>query len=67
MFNSRAYEESLKHRIRELENILCPYEQHDFVLSAEAAHVIDSHGTTILSRRYICRRCLKVNERDEYA
>lgn len=67
MFNSRAYEESLKHRIRELENILCPAEQHDFVLSAEAAYVVDSHGTKILSRRYVCRRCLKVNEREEYA
>lgn len=67
MFVSRAYEESLKSRIKELENILCPAEQHDFALVDKTVHVIDGYGTTVSSCRYVCKRCLKAKERDEYS
>lgn len=67
MFSSRTYEATLKARIKELENILCPAEQHDFVLVDETMHVIDGRGSTIFSRRYVCKKCLKVKERDEFS
>lgn len=67
MFSSRTYEATLKARIKELENIICSAEQHDFVLVDETMHVIDGHGSTIFSRRYVCKKCLKVKERDEFS
>jgi hypothetical protein len=71
MFASRGYEiareTTLKARIKELENILCPAEQHDFALVDKTMHVVDAHGTTAFSCRYVCKRCLKVKERDEFS
>lgn len=65
---SRLVERELlfKARIKELENILCPAERHDYAVAGEEMHIIDGHGTTIYSRRYVCKRCLKAIERDEY-
>ena len=54
-----------KARIKELENILCPAEQHDYAVADEEMHIIDGCGTAIYSRRYVCKRCLKVMERDD--
>ena len=54
-----------KARIKELENILCPAEQHDYAIASEEMHIIDGHGTAIYSRRYVCKRCLKAIERDD--
>lgn len=67
MFKSSRYETALKFRIKELENIICPAEQHDYALADETIHVVDGHGTTVFSRRYVCKRCLKAKERDEYS
>jgi hypothetical protein len=67
VFASRKYEITLKARIKELENILCPAEQHDFALADETMHVVDGYGTTVFSRRYVCKRCLKEKERDEFS
>lgn len=46
-------------RIKELENIICPAEQHDYAVAEEKMDVIDGHGTTLFHRRYVCKRCLK--------
>lgn len=53
-------------RIEALENILCPAEQHDYAVASEEMHIIDGYGTIIYSRRYVCKRCLKAMERNEY-
>lgn len=65
---SRLAERELlfKTRIKELENILCPAEQHEYAVAGEEMHIIDGYGTVIYSRRYVCKRCLKAIERDEY-
>ena len=55
-----------KTRIKELENIICPAEQHDFIKVDEEAYIIDGYGSTIFTRRYVCKRCLKEVEKDEY-
>lgn len=55
-----------KARIKELENILCPGEIHDFQKVSETMHLVDGRGTTIYERRYVCKRCLRAIERDEY-
>lgn len=67
MFKSRRYETALELRIKELENIICPAEQHDYALVDETMHVVDGYGTTVFSRRSVCKRCLKVKERNEYS
>lgn len=43
----------LQNRVRELENILCPFNQHDFV---ETDRIYDG-GDPIVS--YKCKRCHK--------
>ena len=53
-------------RIKELENIICPAEQHDFVVAGETMHIIDGFGTTIYERHYVCKRCLKRMTKNEY-
>lgn len=50
----------LQNRVRELENILCPFNQHDFV---ETGRIYDG-GDLIYSREewivsYECKRCHK--------
>ena len=55
-----------KFRIKELENIICPAEQHDYVMASEEMHIIDGHGTVIYDRRYVCKRCLKQMYKTEY-
>ena len=62
----REREMLFKARIKELENIICPAEQHDYEVVGEEMHIIDGYGTTIYSRRYVCKRCLKAIEREEY-
>lgn len=54
----------LKHRIKELENLLCPAEQHEFVEVARRFSV--EYGTPCLEiktiMRMVCRRCYKTKE-----
>ena len=52
-----------KARIKELENILCPGEQHDYAMVSEEMHILDGYGTTAYTRRYVCRKCLKAVEK----
>ena len=54
-----------KARIKELENILCPAEQHDYAIAVEESHCLDGRGTMLYSRRYVCKRCLKAIERND--
>ena len=65
---SRIAERELlfKTRIKELENIICPAEQHDYAVASEEIHIIDGHGTMLYSRRYVCKRCLKAIERNDF-
>ena len=56
----------LKARIKELENILCPGELHDWQLVDERFDVIDGYGTIRNCRRYVCKRCLLARERTDF-
>lgn len=56
----------LQARIKELENILCPAEQHDWREVSSTMHLLDSQGTTICTKRLVCRRCYKSIEQDEW-
>ena len=56
----------LKARIKELENILCPGELHDWQLVSERFDVIDGYGSLINRRRYVCKRCLLARERTDF-
>lgn len=53
-------------RIKELENIICPAEQHDYAIVSEKASVIGGYGTTIYDRRYVCKKCLKAFESSDF-
>lgn len=52
-------------RIKELENIICPAEQHSFVMVDEELCITDSYGTTYRTRRYVCKKCLKEIEKED--
>ena len=45
-------------RIKELENIICPAEQHDYALCSENTNML-SFDVNICVKRYVCKRCLK--------
>lgn len=66
MWISKVAMAEYKARIKELENIICPAEQHDFVMASETMHIIDGYGTTIYDRRYVCKRCLKQMNKTDY-
>lgn len=59
------HEATLRMRIRQLEHIICPGEQHELCKAGEEMHIIDGQGTTIYTRRYVCKRCGKITEREE--
>lgn len=67
MFGKRRNERELllKMRIKELENIICPAELHDWQRVSENHIVVDGYGTEIYVRRYVCKRCLQADERTE--
>lgn len=69
MLSKKRYYENretlLKCRIKELENIICPAEQHDFVVVDEKMDIIDGYGSAVYHRRYVCKRCLKAVEKTE--
>lgn len=52
-------------RIKELENILCPAEQHDYAVAVQQFKPLDGYGTELVWKRKVCRRCLKVIEVNE--
>lgn len=53
-----------KMRIKELENVICPGEQHDYALVDETK-VLKEYGVFVFHRRYVCKRCLKVKEESD--
>lgn len=55
----------LRARIKELENIICPGEQHDYAKVSEESTIIDEYGACVYHRRYVCKRCLKAIEKTE--
>ena len=52
-------------RIKQLERIICPGEQHDYCAVWRTEHIIDSYGTTVYSVRYVCKHCGKEITREE--
>lgn len=53
-----------KTRIKELENVICPGEQHDYALVDETQN-LSEYGVFVYHRRYVCKRCLKVKEKSD--
>lgn len=51
-----------KARIKELENILCPGEKHEYEVVDKKMEIIDGLGSTVYHRRHVCKRCLKAKE-----
>ena len=69
MFGRKARIERMvrmEERIKQLENIICPGEQHEYCLAGQTMHIIDSYGTATYTRRYVCKRCGKEITREEY-
>lgn len=57
-------EATLQARIRQLEHIICPGEQHEYCMTVENEHLIDGTGTILYTRRYVCKRCGKIIEKE---
>ena len=69
MFNNKLKEENkqLKNRVHELEEILCPCEQHEYIEVGKKLET-DTTGGVIDSwykTRYICKKCKKVVIKDD--
>lgn len=54
----------LRCRIKELENIICPGEVHDFKEADRTPHYGNNDVTFTV--RCVCQRCLKVQERIDF-
>lgn len=54
----------LRCRIKELENIICPGELHDFKEVSRTPHYGNMDVTYTV--RYVCQRCLKAKEESEF-
>lgn len=64
----RKYREEnlqLLNRIKELEQLLCPAEQHDFVKVDRTTYVV-GYGSELHDDRYVCKRCLKTKIEVEF-
>lgn len=57
----------LQNRIKELEQLLCPAEQHNFVKVGRTTYIIDEYGSALHDDRYVCSRCLKVKIETDYS
>lgn len=65
MFGRKYRERELRYeaRIRELENLLCPGEQHDFnEVDRQILRASSDGFSCIVYRRAVCARCNKVVE-----
>lgn len=66
----RKYQEEnlqLLNRIKELEQLLCPAEQHDYIRTSRTTHILDAYGSATHDDRYICKRCLKTKIEVEFS
>ena len=61
MFGQKRRELELMSRIKELENLLCPAEQHDYHMVDEVEHVMYAAGLAEIeyTRVYVCKKCFK--------
>ena len=68
MFNTRLKEENrqLRNRIYELEQILCPCEQHDLVKIGRETVFGCSPAEIDFIYTYQCKRCKKIVRKYEY-
>ena len=68
MFNTRLKEENrqLRNRIYELEQILCPCEQHDLVQIGREMCFGSSPADIDYIYTYQCKRCKKIVRKREY-
>ena len=68
MFNTRLKEENrkLRNRIYELEQILCPCEQHDLVQIGRETYFGSSPADIDYIYTYQCKRCKKIVRKREY-
>ena len=69
MFGRKARIErmvKMEARIKQLEHIICPGEQHEYCKASEEMHIIDAQGSTTFTRRYVCKRCGKEITREGY-
>lgn len=68
MFNTRLKEENrqLRNRIYELEQILCPCEQHDLVQIGREMCFGNSPAEIDYIYTYQCERCKKIVRKREY-
>lgn len=56
----------LKTRVKELENILCPGEQHTYKEVSHEDSIIDEYCTCLRTTRYVCTRCFKAIEEQTF-
>lgn len=68
MFNTKLKEENrqLRNRIYELEQILCPCEQHDLVQTGREMCFGNSPAEIDYIYTYQCKRCKKIVRKREY-
>lgn len=64
MFISKQEVWYMKQRIEELEQLLCPVQQHDYI-EVDRTCEYDSNGERYDVVTYQCRRCLKKKVRTE--
>lgn len=57
-FRRKYYE--CTQRIRELEEIICPHESHEFVIKQINFEPMDGYGNEIKRTRLMCEKCNKV-------
>ena len=60
----RERELELGFRVRELENIICPLEQHEFIAISKS-YQPDNGGSGYMIVKYICKKCLKKTQKIE--
>ena len=65
---SKRREMLLEARIKELENLLCPADQHDYYVADTTAHLVPTSGTAEFQYTdvLVCKRCFKRKERTRY-
>ena len=65
---SKKRELLLEMRIKELENLLCPADQHDYCVAGTTAHLVPTSGTAEFQYTdvLVCKRCFKRKERTRY-
>ena len=61
MYGQKRRELELMSRIKELENLLCPAEQHDYHMVDEVEHVMYAAGMAEIeyTRVYVYKKCFK--------